>query len=271
MGNQDELTKTTNYENQAQSRLPQAPDRLAVLEKIRKFELEGTFDIDPEDDPPQTRTLKPGEVEKKKKKLSSKIRRHFAYSGAKKFMNKMQKIGMLQVKNIEGLENLKGLKTGAIITCNHFNAFDSFITQIMFESAKLKHKKLYRIIKEGNYTDFPGLFGFIMRNYNTLPLSENKRVMVEMMNAVDKILKRGDLVLIYPEQSMWWNYKKPRPLQNGAFKLAAKNDVPVLPIFITMKDSDIVDADAEMKVLNSMLTADGFDETLIGEDGEVDE
>ena len=42
-------------------------------------------------------------------------------------------------------------------------------------------------------------------------------------------------------------------------------------ILNSLYQSDIVDADAEMKVLNSMLTADGFDETLIGEDGEVDE
>ena len=41
-------------------------------------------------------------------------------------------------------------------------------------------------------------------------------------------------------------------------------------ILNSLYQSDIVDADAEMKVFNTMLTADGFDETLI-EDGEVDE
>jgi 5-bromo-4-chloroindolyl phosphate hydrolysis protein len=41
-------------------------------------------------------------------------------------------------------------------------------------------------------------------------------------------------------------------------------------ILNSLYQSDIVDADAEMKVLNTMLTADGFDETFI-EDGEVDE
>ena len=46
-----------------------------------------------------------------------------------------------------------------------------------------------------------------------LPLSSNKRTMVEFMKAVDTILQRGDYILIYPEQSMWWNYKKPKPLK----------------------------------------------------------
>ena len=63
------------------------------------------------------------------------------------------------------------------------------------------------------------------------------------MKAVDIILERGDFILIYPEQSLWWNYKKPKPLKNGAFKLAARNNVPVIPIFITMEDSDIVGED----------------------------
>lgn len=41
-------------------------------------------------------------------------------------------------------------------------------------------------------------------------------------------------------------------------------------ILNSLYQSEIVDADAEVKVLNSMLTADGFDETIL-EDGEVDE
>ena len=46
---------------------------------------------------------------------------------------------------------------------------------------------------------------------------------------------------MYPEQSMWWNYRKPKPLKDGAYNMAVKNHVPVLPIFITMEDSDRLD------------------------------
>lgn len=41
-------------------------------------------------------------------------------------------------------------------------------------------------------------------------------------------------------------------------------------ILNSLYQSEIIDADAEMKVFNTMLTADGFDETFI-EDGEEDE
>ena len=67
--------------------------------------------------------------------------------------------------------------------------------------------------------------------------------MVEFMKAADTILKRGDMILIYPEQSLWWNYKKPKPLKPGAFRIAARNNVPIVPIFITMEDSNIMGDD----------------------------
>ena len=38
---------------------------------------------------------------------------------------------------------------------------------------------------------------------------------------------------------MWWNYRKPKPLKEGAYYFAAKSGTPVLPCFITMKDSEI--------------------------------
>ena len=48
-------------------------------------------------------------------------------------------------------------------------------------------------------------------------------------------------ILIYPEQSMWYNYRKPKPLKVGAFSFAVKNNVPVLPIFITCEDTENFD------------------------------
>ena len=40
---------------------------------------------------------------------------------------------------------------------------------------------------------------------------------------------------------MWWNYRKPKPLKQGAFIFASKNNVPVIPTFITMRDTDKTD------------------------------
>lgn len=225
------------------SEMEKSKERLEIIEKIRILEKEGNFDIDVEDDPP-TVILTPENVDYLKKKSYSKIKNKVANKMGEKFLNDILKENKLIIKSINGIENLQGIESGAMLTCNHFNPFDSFAIEKVFRlSGQSKTKKLYKVIREGNYTNFPGLYGFFFRNCDTLPLSSNKRTMIEFMKAVDIILQRDDFILIYPEQSMWWNYKKPKPLKNGAFKLAARNDVPVVPIFITMEDSNIIGED----------------------------
>jgi lipopolysaccharide biosynthesis glycosyltransferase len=217
--------------------------RVEIVEKIAKYEREGRFDEDVEDDPPG-RQIEPGEVDYLREKTGSKIKCKMAYSMAKKFVDQILQNKQMIISDIKGLEHYASLDCGAVVTCNHFNAFDSFAMQLAYENSGQKKKRtLYRIIREGNYTAFPGFFGCLMRNYNTLPLASKPAVMKEFVRATDTLINRGDLVLIYPEQSMWWNYRKPKPLKRGGFYFAAKNKVPVLPCFITMKDSHIIGED----------------------------
>ncbi len=228
------------YRNSA---IEKSRKRLEILKKIELLEKEGRFDIDVEEDPP-TIELTPDNVDYLKEKRYSKIKNKVANKMGEKFLNEILKENKLIIKEIKGIENLQNIESGAMITCNHFNPLDSFAIEKVFRiSGLIKNKKLYKVIREGNYTNFPGLYGFFFRNCDTLPLSSNKRTMIEFMKAVDIILNRGDFILIYPEQSLWWNYKKPKPLKNGAFKLAARNNVPIIPIFITMQDSDIIGDD----------------------------
>ncbi len=225
--------------------MEKAQDRLDVLKKIEDNENAGTFDVDVEVDPPELE-LKPNKVDYFRRKLSSKIKTKVAYFIARKFLNKIIEMGALRVKDIKGIENWANLKTGAIITCNHFNPMDSFAMQMCYDASKHKKRKMFKVIKEGNYTNpppEPKLFGFLMQNAYTLPLSSNRETMRKFLNAVDKLLQKGHFILIYPEQSMWWNYRKPKPLKKTAFKFAASNNVPVLPIFITMKDSKDIGPD----------------------------
>ena len=235
-----------NQENESTSesndvKIDKATDRLEVLKKIEEYEKEGKFDVDVEEDPP-TIVLTPENIDYLREKMTSKIKRIFANEMGERFLDNLLKNNKLIIKQVNGLENMNKVKTGAIITCNHFNPFDCFTVEKVFRTSENeKDKRLYKVIREGNYTNFPGLYGFFFRNCDTLPLSSNKRTMVEFMKAVDTLLQKGDFILIYPEQSMWWNYRKPKPLKHGAFKMAARNNVPVIPIFITMQDSDKLD------------------------------
>lgn len=212
-------------------------DRKEVLRKIDEYERKGWFDKDVENDPPSPE-LRPEDVDYLGKKLSSKIKTAIANKMGRKFFEKMIKEGAVVIDGMEGGENLRLLKdTGAVITCNHFGIPDNYILYHCIQKS-LKKKRLYKVIREGNYTGFSGLFGFLFRNCNTLPLSSNRRTMVNFMSAADTLLRRGEAVLIYPEQGMWWNYRKPRPFKIGAFKIAVRAGVPVLPTFVTMKDDE---------------------------------
>ena len=223
--------------------IEKSQDRLEILDEIDKLEREGKFDVDPEKDPP-TIVLTPDNVDYLKTKKYSKIKRRVANKVGEKFLDEILKNNKLIIKQINGIENFKKIDTGAMVTCNHFNPFDSFAVEKAFrEAGKSREKKLFKVIREGNYTNFPGFYGFLFRNCDTLPLSSNKRTMVEFMKAVDIILQRGDWILIYPEQSLWWNYRKPKPLKDGAYKMAAWNNVPIITIFITMEDSNIIGDD----------------------------
>lgn len=151
------------------------------------------------------------------------------------------------IKDIKGIENLRDLKSGCIMTCNHFNALDSFAMQYTYEACiakkDRKKKRFFRVIREGNYTSFPGFYGSLMKHCYTLPLAQNPDVMKEFLRSTKELLQDGNIVLIYPEQSMWWNYRKPKPLQSGAFKIAQMSGVPIVPVFICMEDSDIIGSD----------------------------
>lgn len=215
--------------------IPKSPERLAILEKISRYEREGRFDEDVENDPP-SRVLLPDEIEYVNKGFIGGCKRIAAFAAAYFYFWKLERKKEVIVHKAEGLEHLSGVK-GAVITCNHFHPMDSFIMQKVFDDSR-HPKRMYRVIREGNYTSFPGFYGFLMRNCNTLPLSSNLQTMKKFLRAVEQVLSEGNCLLIYPEQSMWWNYRKPKPLKPGAFDMALKNHVPVVPCFITMRDSD---------------------------------
>lgn len=214
--------------------------RLEILRTIRELERQRRFDEDVEPDPPAPPLL-PEDIDYLHKGFAGNCRRLAAFAGAYLCFWSLEWRKLIKVNRAEGLEHLTGVQ-GAVVTCNHFHPMDSFIMQRIFDNSK-HPKRLYRVIREGNYTGFPGFFGFMMRNCNTLPLSSNMQTMKKFLKAVSTVLENGNCVLIYPEQSMWWNYRKPKPMKTGAFDMAVKNNVPVIPCFITMKDLDRLDSD----------------------------
>lgn len=136
---------------------------------------------------------------------------------------------------IVGLENVKDIKTGAIITANHFSPQDS--TVIRYFTNKIGKRNHLSILVEEENLLMEGQFGFLMNNCGTIPVSKSKEYTENnFYPSIAKMLKKKEFLLIYPEEQMWFNYRKPRPLKNGAYHLAAKNNVPIIPCFIEMRE-----------------------------------
>ena len=221
--------------------MEKSPHKLELLKRIEALEAQELWHVDVEDDP-ETYQLMPDQIDYLNEKRSSKIKNKIANIAATRFFDGMIKKRQLIVKEVRGIENFAAVKGGCFVTCNHFSVTDNYAVWIALRDY-MNGRMLYKVIREGNYTNPPKPFGLFMRHCNTLPLSSQPATMKKFMRAVKELLARGETILIYPEQSMWWNYRKPKPMQDGAFSLAVRNKAPIVPIFITMEDSDLLDAD----------------------------
>ena len=215
--------------------------KLELLRRIADLEKKQLWHLDVEDDP-ETYPLMPDQIDYLNEKISNKIKNKIANIFGARFFDKMIANKQLIIKEVRGIENFTAVEGGRIVTCNHFSVGDNYAVWVALRD-HMDGKLLYKVIREGNYTNPPKPFGLFMRHCNTLPLSSQRATMVKFMKAFAELLRRGETILIYPEQGMWWNYKKPRPMQDGAFSIAVRNKAPIVPIFITMEDSDVIDPD----------------------------
>ena len=216
-------------------------ERLLVIENIKKaledndsFKKVELFDpvITDED---VKRVIEPFDTERRKpiNKIRAFIARKIAESETKK-----------RNKNTEvrGIENALSVNGGAIITQNHFSIMDNTVARILALECE-KGSDFHIVIQETN-AFMTGYFGFLMRNCNTLPVSRSASYMAKNLKpAIKNILKKDGFILIYPEQEMWFNYKKPREAREGAYHYAAEFDVPIIPTFVTMENTDEIGED----------------------------
>ena len=145
-----------------------------------------------------------------------------------------------------GLENVKNINTGAIITSNHFNPLDNTVVRKF--AKKAGKKRIYVIGQESNLA-MDGLIGFMMKYSDIIPISNQVSYMKnDFQKLIKETLDKKNFILIYPEQEMWFNYRKPRNLKPGAYYYASKYNVPIISCFIEIIDKDENDNDEFKKV-----------------------
>ena len=95
-----------------------------------------------------------------------------------------------------------------------------------------------------------GFLGFLMRYADEIPVSKDKDYMERHFYRTlnNLLVNKKEYILIYPEQEMWFNYRKPRPPKRGAYFYAAKFNVPIISCFVEMKDMDKDDTEEFKRV-----------------------
>ncbi len=219
-------------------------DRRAVIENIKSFAESGQFHnkVEPNDPtltPEQSRKVTDNYLQNRNTltfRLKTVLGVFLAKSAAK-IINKNTEI--------IGLEKIPKNLGGVLITSNHFSPLEN--TVIRHLTNTLGRRKLGIISQTSNFA-MTGIIGYIMNYADTIPISTEPRYLARDFLSVlkERLVDKKHAILLYPEQEMWFNYRKPRPPKNGAYFYAAKLNVPIISCFVEMTDTDKDDT-AEFK------------------------
>lgn len=129
--------------------------------------------------------------------------------------------------SIDGIENLPDSPT-AFITGNHYNQFDVLL---IGKLALKKRQRLFIVVEASNLA-MPHLIGWAVRNFDSLPIDHDFHYLSRIFpKKLAQVLSKPGWILIYPEEELWFNYRKLRPLKKGAYYYAAKFNQPIISTF----------------------------------------
>lgn len=126
------------------------------------------------------------------------------------------------VWRIKDKTKLKGIPS-YITASNHIGYLD-----IVLSRRATGGKRFYVIVAPHNCKNDLG--GAILKTTAALPLPCGIKGAKPFADMLEYCKRKKSVIHIYPEQSMWIGYKKPRPHKDGAYFFADKLDVPVVPV-----------------------------------------
>ncbi|MBR5028342.1 MAG: 1-acyl-sn-glycerol-3-phosphate acyltransferase [Bacteroidales bacterium] len=165
------------------------------------------------------------------KSFSFKFQRWIGYTFLVDFMIPLvnhTKFGL----RVRGRKNLKKyrkeLANGAITICNHCYRWDApcVINALHF-------KKIWIPVYGDNLN---GKDYWHIKHVGGIPVPDNMGGLKKFNQAFDELHEKKQWFHVFPEESRWNFYKPLRPFRKGAFTMAYKYNMPIVPMCITFRE-----------------------------------
>ena len=131
--------------------------------------------------------------------------------------------------SIEGRENLRDIKGGAVTVMNHIHPMDCTMVRL----ATCPHRITYISLKDN--LQLP-LAGWLLKACGAVPLPEDHSELVHLEKGIEKRLREGQWVHYYAEGLLVTYHKDIRPFRRGAFLSAVRADCPVVPMRLVCEE-----------------------------------
>lgn len=132
---------------------------------------------------------------------------------------------------IEGKENIRNLKGGAISISNHVLFLDCAIIGLACGK-----KRIYYSTLEDNFK-IPFVRKLI-KLLRAIPIPKSIGNKKNFIREIEKLLKNNNIIHFYPEVSLHPYCARLRNFRDGAFEIAIKNDVPIVPMVFTFREPE---------------------------------
>lgn len=131
---------------------------------------------------------------------------------------------------VHGRKNLRNVKGGAVVACNHFSNLDPMILKVVLFFNSFTNKFLGKV----EVNKFKPV-GWILSCFGIIYIDRSK-IDRKAMREVDCSLKKGQKVVIFPEGTRnKTGSTDMQAVKSGTVFFAKKADVPIIPIRINKK------------------------------------
>jgi len=131
-------------------------------------------------------------------------------------------------KNVKfiDIDKLKNQNTGFFVYANHTNKYgDAFLPHLIC------HKKPYTVVNSANLNIV--FWGKFLKMWGALPIPSTINATKNFNDTIEKQIKNGHPILIYPEAHLWPYYTKIRNFTASSFRFPVKLNKPVF-VFTTV-------------------------------------